>query len=117
MELDMEKVGQTLIIRYKGEIDMSVSGNIKDAIDREMDKERTKNLIINFKHVEFIDSSGLGMLLGRYKFVTIRSGKVAVTGANEVVHRLLDLSGLYSLMKPYKNERLALRALGEEVLA
>ncbi|QGG46518.1 STAS domain-containing protein [Heliorestis convoluta] len=117
MNLQLEKVGQTLIVRYEGEIDMSVSNSIKEAIEREMEKERAKNLLFNLSKVDFIDSSGLGMLLGRYKYVVNVGGKITLTGANEVVDRLLDMSGLYGLMKHYRKEKLALRALeGDGVL-
>jgi stage II sporulation protein AA (anti-sigma F factor antagonist) len=58
-----------------------------------------RNLTFDFSEVRFIDSSGLGVVLGRYKRVLTRGGKVRIVGANPQVYRILCLSGFGKLME------------------
>ena len=57
-----------------------------------------KNLVVNLKDIRFIDSSGLGMLIGCYKYMQGRQGTMLLSEASPSVYRLLELSGMKKLM-------------------
>ena len=82
----------TLYAQIVGEIDMEIAGEWRDALDFELTKTRARNLV-------FIDSSGLGVILGRYKKIERMCGKVIIHGANEMVYKILILSGFDKIMK------------------
>ena len=67
MELELKQVRNTLIVRIEGELDMLAADQIREDIDKKIDNSEIKNLILNLEKVTFIDSSGLGMIIGRYK--------------------------------------------------
>ncbi|MNG34896.1 Anti-sigma F factor antagonist [compost metagenome] len=63
------------------------------------------------KDLEFMDSSGLGVILGRYKLIKNKGGKMVVCDVNPPVYRLLEMSGLFKIMPIYENEGTALSGL------
>lgn len=107
----MNLIEDALVVRLQGEIDMGVSETLRVRIDKELDRQRAKHLVFSLRGVGFIDSSGLGLILGRYKKVTAQGGKVVLSGANASVDRILDLSGLYKVMRGFAAESEAVRAL------
>lgn len=89
----------TLYAQISGEIDMEIAGEWRDALDFELTRNRAKNLAIDFSQVDFIDSSGLGVILGRYKKIERNCGKVIIHGVNDTVYKILVLSGFDKIMK------------------
>jgi len=111
MKLRMNMAGNTLVVRVSGELDLVVADEFRTIVDRKMDEQPVRNLVINLQGVKFIDSSGLGVILGRYKRVIAGGGKVAMVGAAPQVMRILELSGLLKIMGAYEKEEQALQAL------
>ena len=60
-------------------------------------------MVFDFKNTTFIDSSGIGMMLGRYKKVSENNGKVYITGATNQVNKVFEISDIYKLITPCKN--------------
>lgn len=103
--------GRTLVAILQGEIDHHTCVEIREKIDREFQKRRAKNLLIDFKNIKFMDSSGIGMLMGRYRNVAICGGKVALYNVNPETQKLLNMSGIYKLMKVYESKEEAIANL------
>ena len=74
MEIRIESIGTTLVVKLAGEIDQSCAEEIRGDIDREITLRHAQNLILDFAAVDFMDSSGLGMIIGRYKQMKARGG-------------------------------------------
>ena len=89
---------QTLIAALSGEIDHHVCEKLRKDIDDEMKIYGAKNLIFDFSDVTFMDSSGIGVVLGRYKKVNQLGGHVIIRNASHIVKRILDMSGVFTLM-------------------
>lgn len=111
MFADFENKQDTLIVRLRGEIDLVVADNFRKELDDVLDKEASQNLLLNLKGVYFIDSSGLGVLLGRYKKVSRNGGKVFIVSPQPQVRKILDLSGLLRIMGEYSSEEEALEKI------
>lgn len=111
MKLRLNTVGNTLVVRVNGELDMVVTDEFRAKVERKLDEHPVRNLIINLQGVKFIDSSGLGVILGRYKRITTGGGKVAIVGAAPQVIKILELAGLLKIMSLHEKEEQALQAL------
>ncbi|MBR5315459.1 MAG: anti-sigma F factor antagonist [Firmicutes bacterium] len=95
---------QTLIAALSGEIDHHVCDKLRKDIDEEMTIYGAKNLIFDFSDVTFMDSSGIGMVLGRYKKVKQMGGHVIIRNASRIVKQILDMSGVFTLMNYEETE-------------
>lgn len=89
----------TVWASINGEVDMDVAPAWREALDRQLAQSMARNLVLDFSGVRFIDSSGLGVVLGRYKRVASRGGQVKIVGAGSQVYRILTLSGFAGLME------------------
>ena len=69
------------------------------------------SLIMNFKDVTFMDSSGIGVVIGRFKKLQGRGGKVCVIEVNNRVDKVFKLSGLYKIINNYENLEEAIRCI------
>ncbi len=83
-----------LIIRLKGELDQASVNTLKYRVSDVIDKYRIKHLIINLKDVPFMDSSGIGFIIGRYTQLKSRKGQIVICSMNEMIERIFNLSGL-----------------------
>ena len=116
MFLDCFVRGANLVVRPAGELDLQVADFFRNQLERHLATAGVKNLVLNLSKVSFIDSSGLGVILGRYRRVKAQGGKVAIVNAPSPVGRLLELAGLHKLVHFYASEEEALGELakGEE---
>lgn len=94
MQIGYATDDQKLTVYLKGEIDHHNCGLIRDRIDDMIDKERRSNLVLDFGEVTFMDSSGVGVVLGRYKKMRSLGGKVIVEGAGGYIKKIFVLSGV-----------------------
>lgn len=94
MHYSLEVKGQALLATLIGELDLHTSPAFKEEITAIFEAHsQIKYLIINVHGVSFIDSSGLGVILGRYRELQARGGKLFFVEANPQVKRILQLSG------------------------
>lgn len=108
--LEIEK--STLIIRLVGELDHHTSEKVREKVDLELEKGLFNNLLFNLEGLVFMDSSGLGMLLGRYKKVRQMDGKMSICCVQPSVNKIFELSGIYKILSVYDNEAEAIKSLG-----
>lgn len=93
-----------LVVRIDGEMDMVGAAKFRETVDQYLDTTGMKEIVLNLQHVEFIDSSGIGAILGRYKKVKFSGGNLYVVGIQPVVERIFKLSGLFEIIKMYPTE-------------
>lgn len=101
MYINFEENGNTLIAFLSGELDHHSAIEIRTKIDDRLERNNIKNLIMNFSKVSFMDSSGIGVVIGRYKKLERIGGVVAITNLNDSVKRVFDLTGLFKIIKLY----------------
>jgi len=100
-----------LIVRIEGELDMHVATEFRQTVDHALETSGVKHVLFNLQAVNFIDSSGLGVLLGRYKKISALGGLVFATHIQPQVLQIFELSGLLKIMKLYHSEKEALECL------
>lgn len=93
----------TLVAELCGEIDHHVCDKIREDVDKELELYEINHLIFDFSDVTFMDSSGIGVVLGRYKKLKKIGGTVTIRNASRLVKQILDMSGIFTLME-YEEE-------------
>ena len=84
------------------QIDHHLADEMREVIDDIIDKRGVDRVIIDFSKVDFMDSAGIGLIMGRYK--KIRDiGDICVVGINESIKRILLISGLHKIVDIYDN--------------
>jgi stage II sporulation protein AA (anti-sigma F factor antagonist) len=95
--------GTTVIIGILGELDHHSAEYARQKIDAEILKSTTRNIIFDFSKLSFMDSSGIGIIMGRYKNIRKLNGMAAIINTNTHIKRLLEMSGVLKLIPIYHN--------------
>lgn len=90
-----------LIAKIKGEIDNSVTKNFREVIDTNIIKNNIKYLIIDFEEVKFVDSSGIGFIIGRYNLMKREKGFIVLSNINYYCEKIFKISGILRLINSY----------------
>lgn len=89
---------KTLTVKLVEDIDHNNSSEIRKKIDDEINKRPIKSLIFDFSKVEFMDSSGIGMILGRYKLLRSMGGAVIINNPSKAVLKIIEISGINKII-------------------
>ena len=89
-----------LIAGISGDLDHHSAAPIREAIDRMAESAMPKVLVLDFGGVGFMDSSGIGLIMGRYKLMDSMGGSVRVEHSSSQLKKVIKLSGLYLLPIP-----------------
>ncbi len=100
-----------LVVRLEGELDVCGANEFRTSVDDALDITGAKHLLLNMQGVSFIDSSGLGVVLGRYKRIAQHGGKLLVVHLEPQVKRIFELAGLMKILTIYQSEEHALDLL------
>lgn len=112
MNSTFEVVEDVLIVRLEGELDHHEAEALRKQWKDMIEKNLVKHVILNLQAVSFMDSSGLGVVLGRYKEVLQLGGEMVVCSISLPVKRLFEMSGLFKIIRLEEDERSALFTLG-----
>ena len=94
-----EKKRNTLTVRLTGELDHNVAAAIRPELDELILDPGVRRLVFDLSGLEFMDSSGIGLIIGRYKLMARRGGTVAVASCRGRVDRIFEMAGLYQLIE------------------
>lgn len=87
-----------LIVSLAGDLDQRVADGIRAELDGLIREYRPRRLVFELGELDFMDSSGIGMVIGRYKVMKRSGGSVAVKNARGSVEKVFALSGLYQIV-------------------
>ncbi|MHB8075080.1 STAS domain-containing protein [Desulfosporosinus fructosivorans] len=104
MKLEKKIERLTLLLRLDGELDMHTASVVRQAIDLEIEKRGIRTVILNLQDVQFVDSSGLGVIIGRYKKLLPLGGKLKITNVPPHIFKIMELSGLPKIISFYVDE-------------
>lgn len=99
---------QMLIIHLPKELDHHNCRSLKSDTDLLLAENYINRIVFDFTHTTFMDSSGIGVLLNRYKQMAASRGSVAYYGAGPQVKRILELGGMKRLLEGYENREEAI---------
>jgi len=102
--------GDVYVVELGGEIDVYTSPQVRDAIGELIDRG-IYNLVINLEHVRYIDSTGLGVLIGGLKRVREHGGSVNLVCTNPQIRKIFDITGLVKIFGIFEDDDAAMKAL------
>lgn len=111
MYLEFENRNDKLIIYMNGELDHHSAEEVRSKIDDRMDRDNITKLIMDFSDVSFMDSSGIGVVIGRYKKLSLKKGNICVTRVSGSVKRVFELSGMFKIIKLYDSIEEAIESI------
>lgn len=102
IRLETRSEGSWTVVDVAGEIDLFSAPQLKERI-AQLIGEGNDRLLVNLEKVGFMDSTGLGVLLGALKRVKERDGSLAIVCPPGPVHRVLTLTGLHKVFSIYES--------------
>ena len=102
MQLELTRQAEALTAALIGELDHHAAGNLRQRIDTAVLSCRCRRLVLDLERLTFMDSSGVGLIMGRYRLMTSLGGTLTVVGVSDRIGRMLRLAGLDRL--PVWNE-------------
>lgn len=99
MEITYSVNGNTLTIHLIGELDEHAAEYARRAMDSLLENGNYDGVVLDMSRLSFMDSTGIGVIIGRYKILKRHNCPLYVSNPTVTVHKLLTLSGLYEIMQ------------------
>ena len=97
VKIEIAPEADTVTALLTGEIDHHGAGKVRDTIDDSLRRTCHRMLVLDFGGVEFMDSSGIGIVLGRYRLMQDMGGKLALRNLPPHIRRVMQVAGISSL--------------------
>lgn len=108
--LQYRLVSGVAVVSVSGEVDVATCGLLRGALLRVVTDENYRGLVVNLADVTFIDSTGIGVLVGVWRRVRATDGGLAIAMPSPQVRRALDATGLTKVLSVYSLEADAVQA-------
>ena len=100
---------KTMVIEVGNELDHHNADAIRLATENYICKQNIRHLVFDFQRTNFMDSSGIGILIGRFKVMKEIGGGIAIANVNRSIERMFLLSGIYKIIQKYDSVDEAIR--------
>ena len=98
MESKFYEEDKLLVFKITDEIDDCNVQKIRRKADYEIERHMPKKVVFDFDSVTFMDSSGIGLIIGRYKFANMLGGRLEVANLTQNVKKIFEMSGILKLI-------------------
>ena len=105
MNVKIEIMPEVITVRLAGDIDHHTAAPIRERIDKEIIKHEPSLLILDFSGVDFMDSSGIGLVMGRYRLLRDNDAKIHIVNPPRHIEKVMRLAGLERLAQIETVER------------
>ena len=105
MAIQLSLRSGTLTAMLEGEIDHHTARELREEIDSAASRTKPKRLILDFSKIRFMDSSGVGLILGRYRLVSQWGGELCVANLSPNLERIVSLAGLKEICTVSRREK------------
>lgn len=99
MQVRIDKKSETLLAYLSGDIDHHTAKDIRETIDSEIDSMKPSLLILDFGEVTFMDSSGIGLVMGRFRKMQALNGEIQILNTPLYISKVMRISGIEKLAK------------------
>ncbi len=113
MQLNSRRDKDVLIVELCGELDHHHADEARERLDEMLKDTSIKHMVFDLSKLQFMDSSGIGVFLGRYRTIARRSGQACLAAINPQLDRILEISGLYKVLKVYDSVGQAIKGIRE----
>ncbi|MGE5588356.1 MAG: anti-sigma factor antagonist [Clostridia bacterium] len=99
MRIETRAIGNVLVVHLSGELDLGTAPDFRAKVEEELGaRPEVTSILLVLRDVTFIDSSGLGAILGRYKRLRAHGGRVIAVSPSPQVRKVFELSGLVNII-------------------
>jgi anti-sigma B factor antagonist len=112
LKASVRKAGDVAIVDLAGRITLGEGSGLVRSTIKDLVTSGQKNILLNLKDVTYLDSAGLGELVGSYASVTHAGGDIKLLHPQARVHDLLQVTKLYTVFVSFDDENEALRSFG-----
>lgn len=98
MKVKVEERDGVLVAWLSGELDHHAADSVRQELDTALQRRRADKVVLDMSRLTFMDSSGIGVVLGRYKKVKEAGGRMAVRGLNDKMDKIMRLAGIYTVV-------------------
>ena len=98
MQVKYKLNGNTMIVILDGDLDEYTAHYVRSRMDKLIDNNKFSKLVIDMSELSFMDSTGVGVLIGRYKKLKNYHTQMYITNPNTTIERIFKMSGLYEIM-------------------
>ena len=98
MNIKYEDEDKLVVFEITEEIDHHTTEKIRRKMDNEIERYMPKQVIFNFDKVTFMDSAGIGMLIGRYKTIKMLGGTAELINVNPSIKKIFEMCGLLKII-------------------
>lgn len=102
--------GNVLILSLTCELDHHLAAELRVVLDGVIEERGISAIVFDFEKVKFMDSSGIGLIMGRFRTLG-RNGRIAISGAGVEVKRIVEISGLMKIVSLADNVNEAVHLL------
>ena len=102
MQVKLLHSGGSVTARLNGELDHHSAPEVRDALDGALKRFADADLILDLKNLSFMDSSGLGVVLGRYRLLKARGRGLYVKNVSGQIDKVFNISGIYRIIRKIK---------------
>lgn len=102
MNVSYDCEDKLLLFQITEEIDHHTTEKIRRRADYEIQRYMPRKAIFDFSSVTFMDSAGIGMIIGRYKLLSMLGGKLEIKNVSENVEKILKMSGILKIIPIYE---------------
>jgi anti-sigma B factor antagonist len=102
IDLKTEEGGDTLVFKLRGSLDLATAPTVRAALSEATEKG-SHNLIVDLTQLEFLDSTGLGVLIGAHRRAAEHGGSFRLIVNNGPISRLLNITGLIAVFTAYRS--------------
>ena len=104
VNINFDREDKQLVVEITEEIDHHAAEKIRRKVDNEITRYMPRKTIFDFSRVSFMDSAGIGMLIGRYKMMKLIGGSLEIVNISKTVKRILEMSGINKII-PMEEKR------------
>ncbi|MBR3249573.1 MAG: anti-sigma factor antagonist [Clostridia bacterium] len=104
MNIIYSREDKLLMIELTEEIDQHTADKVRRKIDDEIERFIPRKVVFDFSNISFMDSSGIGMVLGRYKLIKMLGGELELINVHKTTKKIFDMSGVSRIIKIAEQE-------------
>lgn len=97
--------GVSLTVQMPAELDHPNAERVKKETDHYLENYHIQHIIFDFRNTDFMDSSGVGVIAGRYRLLDLRGGSMEAVHVSERIEKILHLSGMHKIMEIHREEK------------
>lgn len=98
MQVTSQNFDDTLVVFLSGELDEYSASYVRDAMDSLMTAATPKQIIVDLEQLDFMDSTGIGVMIGRYKKMKSRGVPLFVRNPSKQIDKIFEMTALYDVM-------------------